>query len=195
MEQIEDKFRENLVALRKSKGLTQSQLAEELNYSDKTISKWENGDALPDTKTLHSLSRFFNVTMDCLFAGEVVVQDDQQKKKTKQNNRNKLVITLLSVLVVWFVAVFSYVSVKIFADVNLWILYVWAVPASCIVLLVFNSVWGKNKLNYLIITFLVWSLIISVHLQVLMAHTNIWPIYFVGVPVQIAIILWAQIKK
>ena len=194
MEETKDQFGRNLVALRKQKGLTQSQLAEKLNYSDKTVSKWENGDALPDTPTLYELSKFFDVSMDCLYKGDLV---QNQENTSKQKNRvkvNKFIISLLAVLVVWTVAVFVYVQAKIFDNANLWILFVWAIPASCIVLLVFNSIWGRRKLNYLIISALIWTLILSIHLQILPIN-NVWAIYFLGIPLQIAVLLWSQLIR
>lgn len=57
--------------LRKSKGLTQNELAEELNLSHQAVSKWENGVTLPDTETLLAISNKFNVKIDDILSGEV----------------------------------------------------------------------------------------------------------------------------
>ncbi|MBQ8444148.1 MAG: helix-turn-helix transcriptional regulator [Clostridia bacterium] len=194
MEEKENQFSKNLVALRKARGLTQYQLAEQLNYSDKTISKWENGDALPDTPTLYQLSRFFEVSMDSLYNGNPIQDQASVGKEKSRAKWNKLTIALLAVLVVWAVVVFAYVQVKIWLKVDLWILFIWALPASCIVLLVFNSIWGRRRLNYLIISVLIWTLILALHLQILPINENVWPIYFLGIPLQIATILWSQLK-
>ena len=56
----------NLANLRKNKKITQTELAEQFGYSDKAISKWENGDTLPDIQTLYQLCEFYNVTLDFL---------------------------------------------------------------------------------------------------------------------------------
>lgn len=195
MENIENKFASNLVALRKEKGLTQSQLAEKFNYTDKTISKWENGDALPDSQTLFALSQFFGVSMDSLYSGDPAREREEKEKGETKIRWNKLIIALLSVIVVWFVAVFAYVQLKLLFNMEYWLAFIWAVPASAIVLLVFNSIWGRKKLNYLIVSVLVWTLIGSLHLQLLECEINIWPVYFLGIPVQIAIALWSQLKS
>lgn len=59
-------FAEKLIALRKSRELTQEQLAEQLNVSRQSISKWENGQVIPETEKMIELSRMFDVTMDYL---------------------------------------------------------------------------------------------------------------------------------
>jgi len=59
-------FGEKLTALRKSRELTQEQLAEELNVSRQSVSKWETGQAIPEAETLLELSRAFDVTLDYL---------------------------------------------------------------------------------------------------------------------------------
>ena len=55
---------ENIVTLRKNAGLTQAELAERLNYSDKAISKWERAEAVPDVLVLAQLAELFGVTVD-----------------------------------------------------------------------------------------------------------------------------------
>ena len=52
---------ENITALRKSARLTQAELAEKLNYSDKAISKWERGDSVPDVLVLAELAELYGV--------------------------------------------------------------------------------------------------------------------------------------
>ena len=188
------KFAKNLVMLRKEQGLTQGQLAEALNYSDKTISKWENGDALADVATLNAICQFFNVTMDDLYNGDIERDRKTKALVVKKDKWNKLVITLLAACFVWFVAVFAYVCVKIFADQSLWILFVYAVPLTVIVLLVFNSIWGNTRRNYLIISFLIWTGLATLHIQY-MQFGNVWPIYFLGIPMQAVTILWSQLKN
>ena len=72
---------------------------------------------------------------------------------------------------------------------------VWAVPATFIVLLVFNSLWGRKKWKYPIIAMLIWTTIASIYLQVLViTNQNVWPLFFIGIPLQIAVVLWSQIK-
>ena len=57
-------FSENLRRLRKAKDIKQEALAEAMNVSRQTVSKWENGTAMPDFKKLNALAEYFGVTMD-----------------------------------------------------------------------------------------------------------------------------------
>lgn len=188
------KFAENLIFLRKERKLTQGKLAQELNYSDKTISKWENGDALPDVHTLNALSRYFHVSMDTLYNGDIQKDRKDKEKTMREKLWSRLIISVLAVCIVWFVAVVAYVCVKLVEQQSFWMAFIYAVPVSLIVLLVFNSIWGKTRLNYLIISLLIWTVLTTIHLQLLQV-LNVWPIYFIGIPLQIATVLWSLLFR
>lgn len=184
----------NIQNLRKSAGYTQLQFAEKLNYSDKAVSKWERGESVPDIHILKQIADMFSVTVDYLLSeshDEKPATEDM--KKTIRNNR--FIITLLATSVVWLVATVAYVVLGIYSEVltKEWLAFVVAVPTSCIVLLVFNSIWGRTKLNFLIISVLVWSMLIFLFL--LLEFDRIWLIFVTGIPAQIIIILWSRIKR
>ena len=192
-ENVKERFSKNLVILRKKYKLTQGDLADKLSYSDKTISKWENGDALPDAETLCLISELFDVSVDELLKydiSEIQQNETRQKVKTKTN---KLVIALLAVSLVWFIAIYAFVQVKISYEINFWMAFLWAVPVSCVVLFVFNLIWGKDIFNYILVSVFDWSFIASLFLQ-LLPYDNVWPIFFLGIPVQVAVILWSNLK-
>jgi len=65
---------------RKEKKLTQSDLAEKLNITDRSISKWENGNCLPDAVTMPELCKILNISINDLFSGEIVDMKDNEKK-------------------------------------------------------------------------------------------------------------------
>ncbi|MGN1212449.1 MAG: helix-turn-helix domain-containing protein [Christensenellales bacterium] len=191
MENLESIIAQNLVLLRKKSGLKQTDVASRLKYSDKTISKWETGEVVPSVANLYALCNLYGVTLDQIVKplnndAEVSLQKDYGK-------RNKLVISLLAITLVWILATVIYVYESILFSNNAWMLFVWSVPISCILALIFNSLWGKTKLNYLIISILVWTLIASFYLQFI--QYNIFPLFFVGIPAQISIILWSGIKR
>ena len=54
----------NIIRLRTGRGMTQAELGARLNYSDKTISKWERGEAIPDAFVLTQLAELFGVSVD-----------------------------------------------------------------------------------------------------------------------------------
>ena len=75
----------------------------------------------------------------------------------------------------------------------MWLSFVWAVPASLIVALVFNSIWGKQRRNYLYISLLMWTFLGSVYLTCL--SRNLWLLFVIGVPGQVIVLLWAGMQK
>ena len=184
----------NLIELRKSKGLTQAELAEKINYSDKAVSKWECGDAVPDIVVLKQLSDFLGVTVDYLLEEShekaTVIQHESFARK-----KNKLIITFLSATLVWLIAtmIFTIVNICVEDAKYSWFVFIYAVPATAVVFLVFNSIWGKPRRNFLIITGLVWTVLASVYFAFF--EYNIWLIFILGVPAQIIILLWSRLKK
>ena len=203
MEDINKIIGNNLLKLRKEKKLTQLELAEKFNYSDKSISKWENGESLPSVDILHQLATFYNTTLDGLTSEDVLASTNNPKnKKFKQKKEHspkmfptKPIITLLAVCAVWICATVLFVMLKITLEINYSMCFMWAWCASFIVLTVFISIWGTNKMLFPTISILMWTTIASIHLQLLLANINIWPIYFLGIPLQIAIILWGALVK
>ena len=65
---------------RKEEGITQSELAEKLNITDRAISKWENGICMPDVDNINELCKILNITINDLFSGEVVDMKENEKK-------------------------------------------------------------------------------------------------------------------
>lgn len=194
MEDFKEILSYNLTTLRKRQKLTQLELAKQLNYSDKTISKWEKGIAVPDVETLVLISKFYNISIDRLLSEKLVDSENTPTKVRKQIKVNKVAITLLSVITVWFVAILVFTQLLINIGVNYWPIFTWCIPLSSIILLVFNSIWGKRVYTFVIISILVWSLLLAFHMQFIISGVNIWPLYLIGIPAQIAIILCSQIR-
>ena len=186
----------NLLKLRKAKKLTQLELAEKFNYSDKTISKWENGESLPGIDVLSELAKFYGTTLDALTNSEV----QSSSKPTKTTIRRERmfpvrpVITLMSICAIWICATAIFSITQITQGVSYPIIFLWAVPASSLLLVIFTSIWSKKK-RYLFISIsaLVWTSILCIHLQFL--AYNLWPLYLVGIPIQIAIVLSGALVK
>ena len=189
MEELKQIIANNITELRKRMNLTQAELADKMGYTDKAISKWERAESIPDVITLKTLADTFDVTLNYL------VEADHPKNKTevsRHTKNNRLVISLLAAAAVWFIATVLFVYLKIYGASNVWLVFVGAVPVSMIVLLVFNSIWGKKVLNYIIISVMVWSALAFAYLMLL--PYNLFLIFVIGVPIQVLIILWSQIK-
>lgn len=191
MKNIREIIASNLQTLRKQKRLTQLEVGEAVHYSDKAVSRWEKGESLPDVETLQKLAEFFGVETAYLFKEHISAPI--LPLETKQQTINKIVTILLSVLIVWLIALFVFLYLGSYDNKVCWQLFVWAVPASAVVLKYFNKIWGSAKYNIIISSVLIWSFIASVYCQFI--DYNLWLIFFVGAPIQVVIILNSFIKN
>ena len=191
MEEIKQIVAKNISELRVTAKMTQLELAEKLNYSDKAVSKWERAESLPDVITLKYMADLFGVTVDYLLNEHPTDEKPAVNRRTKNNH---LFISLLSVAAVWLLGTCAYSFGWIF-ETYLWMAFVVCVPVSAIVLLVFNSIWGRRIWNLYIISLLVWSILMAVFLGVTVyTKYNIWIIFIIGIPAQILISLSFGIK-
>ncbi len=192
MEEIKQIIAKNISNLRIDGKMTQLELAEKLNYSDKAVSKWERGESIPDVITLKIIADIFGVTVDYLLEEH---DSDEKPPVTKHTRNNHVFITLVSVAAVWLLGTCAYSFGWIF-ETYLWMAFVACVPISAIVLLVFNSIWGRRIWNMYIISGLVWSILLTVFLGVsVYTENNIWIIFIIGIPSQIVISLCFGIRS
>jgi transcriptional regulator with XRE-family HTH domain len=178
----------NIINLRKSKNWTQTELAKKLNYSDKAVSKWEREESIPDVTVLKEIADLFGVSVDYLLEAEHSKVKDVAVPK--QRKLNRLSIALLSASSVFLIATVLFVFSGLFPNTLRqpeWMVYVYALPAALVVLLVSNSLWGKRAVNIVIITLLMWSVLLAVYLSIRL--DNIWLIFIIGIPAQIIILL------
>ncbi len=201
MEDIKLAIAQNIVYLRKKHNLTQIELAEKLNYSDKAISKWERAESIPDITVLKSIADLFGVSIDYLIRSEHST-DGEPVGESRESiiayiKRRRAIVTVMSILLVWVIATLLFVILDMSLD-GTWghfLSFAYAVPASAVVWLVFNSIWHNKRLNYLIISVMMWSLLIAVHLSTVSGGVNAWQLYLLGMPGQVIILLWSVIGK
>ena len=193
MEDIKSVFAKNIIQLRTAQGWTQAELAEKLHYSDKAVSKWERGESVPEISTLMAIADLFGVSLDYLVRGRET--EIQGKTKDKRLMKNRVIITCLSVLVAWFVASLVFVTVDIIpVDTHLHLLsFLYAIPVSMIIWLVFNSIWFNPRQNFIIISLLIWSLLAVIYLTLLFIGHNYWQLFCLGIPGQVAVVLWSNL--
>ena len=201
-EKVKSQIGKNIAAYRKRAGLTQAGLAERISYSDKAISKWERGESVPDVLTLVQLAEQFSITVNDLLVDPEALPEDtgavQQAmekvvEKTLKKKADKGIILKLSALLVWFVALLFYVvfSYFEFADSWNWVLFVYAVPITAIVLLSLRSAWHDFRWNKALISIIVWGSLLSIYITILTVfHYHFWKLFLLGIPGQIAVFLW-----
>lgn len=196
MNNIKETLPQNLIRLRTEHGFTQSKLAEKLNYTDKSISKWERGEAIPPVDVLKDIADLYGITLDTLISDTNGIAHSLNAEK-KREDANKIIITLLAVSLVWIVATVLFVYGITFAKRSFWIFFIAAIPITTVVLLIFNSIWGKRKYAFILVSVLIWTMLAAIYFAVLTAPSsyNLWAIFIIGIPLQIATILWSQLKK
>lgn len=171
----------NLTAFRKAHGDTQLTLAEKLKYSDKSISKWERGDGLPDAYVLSCIAEMYGVTMNDLVS----------VKKPKATSKEKhFLITLLSLGLVWLLGVTVYFTLTLAKpDMGMrWLVFLYATTVSFVVLVVFSCLWGRKLYQFLSVSGLIWSTAVSIYLTFM--SINIWLLFVIAGILQIMAALW-----
>lgn len=178
---------ENIVKYRKLNGDTQACLAEKLNYSDKSVSKWERGDGLPDICVLVQIAELYGLKVENLISDAPPARADSR--------RGKIVITLLSVGLVWLVAAVVFCALRLFGSElpRSWLAYIFALPASFVVLIVFTNIWWGKLWRFLSVSGLIWSIALCVVLCV--SHPNIYWLFIVAGVLQVLACLWFSLPR
>lgn len=190
MDNVNEIFAKNITKLRVQHHLTQLELAEKLNYSDKAISRWERGEAIPDVRVLMQIGDMFDVSLDSLLKNEI--KEDSNKGRVRFKRENA---TWISFVGVWTAALLTFVVLLLCHNPQ-WLVFVYALPVSLIVLLVFNSIWGNTLARFIIISLLVWSILAAIYLTALtIFYVNWWPLFLIGLPSQLIVFLSFRFLK
>lgn len=184
----------NITELRKKNCLTQAEFGSKFNYSDKSVSKWERGDAIPDLIVLKKMSEAFGVPIEYFFS-ENHEEEKEQKKMSSFLLGNRIAISLLISCFFWLVAAVIFVYTSIYRGLSLWTCFIWPVPLTMLAVIVMNRRYFDEKYRYELYfsSAFIWSLLAALYLQFL--SYNIWIIFFIGVPLQAAFILIDILKK
>ncbi len=190
----------NLTRLRKMANMTQLELAEQLNYSDKSVSKWEQGNGIPDVRILMQLAELYGVTIDDLVREHK--SDSVMPRRTKGMQR--LRVQLLCSGLCWLVAVVAFVLCELFIPqfTSAWLIFVYAVPVNCIVALVFSSIWRQKTAHIVSLSLLIWSTLACIYSTCLVALSwetnlkyNTWLVFLIGAPLQILALFFFVWRK
>ena len=189
---IKENLAKNLIAYRKAENLTQAELAEKLNYSDKAVSKWERGESVPDLYVLKQIADFYGIKIDTLIS--------EPKKHRPQSARSiskkRAVICLCATGLVWLVAILFFATIQMVVPwiTRSWLSFIYAIPITLIILLILTAVWKKRWTNTVIISLLLWSSLLAIFLTLLYLLPSppktLWMIFLIGVPAQALVIFW-----
>ena len=191
MDELKIIFASNLIRLRTQAGMTQAELGERLHYSDKSVSKWERGESVPDAYVLKYIAEMFSVTVDYLLESH-----DKWEKPIpageETQSYSRMFIVLASIAGIWTLSVAEFVIFWLFGYVH-WLAFVAAVPLSLITLLVFNSIWFKGKNNMYIVMALVLCIVALVYFALF--EYNFWQLFIIVIPAELVVFLSFQIGK
>jgi len=190
MDDLKEIVSKNITYLRTSNKMTQLELGEALSYSDKAVSKWERAEAIPDAYVLKKLSVLFRVSVDYLLTEH---SEDELKtvKAAAPQQFDRRIISLISFVGTWTLAVIAFVVVWFFGSIQ-WLIFVYALPVSLILMIVLTAVWSKRRTTIYFISLLVWSILTAVYLTFI--DRNWWLLFTIGIPAQIIILLSYKVK-
>ena len=203
---------DNLIYYRKHAGLTQAEVAAHINYSDKSVSKWERGEGSPDAYVLSLLAEKYGVTL-CELTSErsaeeesALVPDDISAESALQlpvlaKVAHSPFTMLLAVGAVWLIAtiIFSVLNMSHERPQNTWLAFIYAVPASFAMVEIFAAKWKLPSIIHLLFgSGVLWTLMVSLHLTA-PAVENIYLIYVIAAVAQLLGIFglglyWQMIK-
>ena len=176
----------NIAQYRKAHHDTQLDLATKLNYSDKSVSKWERGESLPDVYILSQIAELYGVSVSALI-GEI-----QPPRESKPHYH--MFILLLSLALTMAVATLLFSMFMICkVDYPAWMFFVYALPVCSIICIVFTSLWWGILWQGVSVSALIWTLGLSLYLSFELEKVSL--IFLVCAALQVLTLLWEGFRK
>ena len=176
----------NIAAYRKAHHDTQLDLATKLNYSDKSVSKWERGESVPDIYILTQIADLYGVSVSALI-GEI-----QPPKESKPHYH--MFILLLSLALTMAVATLLFSMFMICkVPYPAWMFFVYALPVCSIICIVFTSLWWGILWQGVSVSALIWTLGLSLYLSFELENVSL--IFLVCAALQVLTVLWEIFRK
>lgn len=172
----------NLTRFRKKAGISQLELAKKINYSNKNISKWENGETIPNVFILKKIATIYGVSVDdfLIEPNEAVDVKDKLNLTVKKKRIFRLSMLLLANAILFAVGTaFVYILgfIESFAF-NRWLIYLYLSPLSALSILIYIRVLYKI-VDIFSLSAIGWLICLSIYLTFINAH-NIDLIFLVG---------------
>lgn len=176
----------NIAQYRKAHHDTQLDLATKLNYSDKSVSKWERGESLPDVYILSQIAELYGVSVSALI-GEI-----QPPRESKPHYHMFILLLSLALTMAVATLLFSmFMICKI--DYPAWMFFVYALPVCSIICIVFTSLWWGILWQGVSVSALIWTLGLSLYLSFELENVSL--IFLVCAALQVLTLLWEGFRK
>jgi transcriptional regulator with XRE-family HTH domain len=194
--EIKETIANNIASLRKKAGLTQAELADRLNYSDKAISKWERAESLPDAEMLKKLADLFHVNIEYLFEDHplVVLSKEEAKKLHDKEIAIKVIyiVSLVFILITLAAIMFVSLSDKI-PSIEPYRYYYFILPAIPLLLWIINAVFGRRGIiQTVLLSLVVWSTADAIYFALKFEEGAV---FAAAAVVQIAILLFPYVSQ
>ncbi len=157
-------FGNRLNYLRKERGMTQSELGYQLNYSDKAVSKWERGESVPDSFTVYKISELFGVSVSELISDKNEL--DLKAVKPKDTLKpSRLFVPIIIVVSVFFVASIVFFVMKNIPSLSGYAYnsFLYALPVAAVVLTIFSSLWWRIVYRCIFVSLILWTSAFAVY--------------------------------
>lgn len=181
----------NLIKLRTGAGMTQAELGAALNYSDKTISKWERGEAIPDAYVLTQIAEIFGVTVDNILTSHDSWQRPADPEAEEERSYSVSMIIAIAVIGVWTLALTAFVALWI-VHMIYWEIFVVALPVSILVYLILICSFGRRRHLQWVIAAFVLSLFVMLFL---LLPGRPWQLFLIAVCAEVIVFLSCNVRR
>lgn len=192
---LQELLANNLIYYRKASGLTQLELAQKFNYSDKSVSKWERGEGFPDVFVLKSLADFYGINVSDFYVKE-------HKAITLKHNQKRIQVylQLLSLGLVWVITVLTYMLLSVLLKDNSpfesWLVFLYGAVASFVVLIVWQSIYHLRFIRLFSVSLTIWSASVAFYFSFfVMMDLNLYLVFFVALPLQVLEVIWFLFRR
>ncbi len=189
----------NITSLRRGAGMTQAKLAEEIGYSDKSVSKWERCEGVPDVVCLKNMADLFGVTVDYFLvedhgdeAASASVSSGDSGSSGDSVERyavNRAAVFGVILAGCAFVSALVYIILRLCGVVTV-LPFVIALPVFALLCVIFNGLWGWARLHFWTVTALVWSVLFMCAFVL----GGRWMILLLGIPGTVITWLACRVK-
>lgn len=182
----------NICGLRKREKMTQADLAERLFYSDKAVSKWERGESLPDAEMLYEIACLFHVDVQYLFTEHeyLGLTVEEQERLQKRENRYRLLFVFSIVFIIFTMSLSVMASFMEYLEISHLTIGLFFIPLIPAVFLIINLVFGRKRLNLVLISLIIWTLAEAIYIY--FSKFNLTIVFAIALILEIAILIWPR---
>lgn len=184
----------NIINLRTAAGLTQAELGAKLNYSDKTISKWERGDAIPDAFVLTQMAEIFGVDVNYLLSEHTKWEpsETEQPDPGPSISYSANAIMAISVLGTVTLGLAVFITLWLMNTVE-WRVFLVTALIAILVYMILDCVFKKAR--HLQLVLLLFVAMVFVNIYYLIPLKNPWQLFLLLIPAELLVLLSFRIRR